>query len=679
MKNITFLFRRLKAMSLAEIFYRLLKELYDRKEYNRLTSIRQESKINFLKRHGLLVENSSFELGELAVFEKFKKRNFFRWQEVDKKNVLKLFSGFLSENKIATIQSAKNALDQRFKVFDRELFFEEKIDWCRDPVSFESLPNIYWKKINIWDSSQIKEVKYVWEINRLQHFVTLAKAFYLTDDEKYAEVLINQWRDWLEKNPYLIGINWCSALENTFRIISWTWVLQFAKKSIHVTPEFYTSVLIAVEQHANYIEQHLSRFSSANNHLIGEALGLIYAGCYFPELSKADHWKNKGFAIFESEIIAQVFPDGVAKEQATHYQRYLIDFTSLGVLAAEYCKYSFSAIFMERCQKMVEFSCALMDENGNVPNIGDEDGGSAIFLNELETKYSDSLSAAACLLQNNNKGVRQPQNEFFFWMTGNFPGKPESLLGPKKQQPVQYFPQGGYVVYSHKIKNCNHHLIMDVGPQGLGKMDAHGHADALSLLLHVNGQPVLIDCGTYLYLGSRNLRDFFRGTAAHNTVMVNNEHQAEPIGPFQWGRKVGAQVLYIKEGPDKFAISAEHNGYLHKGITHQRTVTRDDENGWILKDKVLGPGISQIDLYFHLAPCYLIRFNKDEVVCEYNEFTVKFCFSSKQDISIIIIDNFKDSINWYSPSFGKKIKHPVLKISTTNKLPVEITTKINVQ
>jgi hypothetical protein len=679
MPSISFILKRLKAMNFPEIFYRLEKELNDRKEYRRLSSILQEPKINFLKRNGLLLPNDTFEQSEISAFIAFKERNVFPWQEIKKSDVLKLFNGLFSENKIATIQAANEILNNRFKVFDRELYFKDEIDWSRDPVSHESLPEIYWKKINYWDSGQIKEVKYVWEPNRLQHFVTLAKAFYLTRDEKFAEKLVNQWQHWLNKNPYLTGINWTSALECTFRLVSWTWALQYAKNSVHVTPEFYTKVLVSVEQHVRYIEQHLSKFSSANNHLIGEAFGLVYAGCYFPELSQAENWKSKGFALFEKEIIAQVFTDGVAKEQTPFYQRYLIDFISLATLAAEHSSFSFSTTFLNRYQKMIEFCFALMDENGYMPNIGDEDGGRAIQLSEIETSYSDSLVVASSLISDNKIGAEFSQNEFSFWLSGKLPGQFVRDSNIDKKQSVSYFPLGGYVIFHKNINNFGHHFIMDFGPQGLGRLAAHGHADALSVLLSINNQPVLIDCGTYLYLSSSQIRDHFRGTSAHNTVMINNEHQAVPMGPFQWGRKVTAKVLQFEKNPDQFSIAAEHDGYVHKGIVHRRSVKITGEGEWIITDDILGSGTFPIDIFYHLSPCFLSRLNETELSCEYSDFVVNFCFSSNQNISVGVVENRENMLSWFSPQFGVKLKHPVIKICTTNKLPVQIITKILVQ
>ena len=59
-------------------------------------------------------------------------------------------------------------------------------------------------------------------------------------------------------------------------------------------------------------------------------------------------------------------------------------------------------------------------------------------------------------------------------------------------------------------------LIFDCGPLGDG---GHGHYDALSFEAHAHGRPLVLDPGRGSYSEAPpNLRRWFRGTAAHNTV-----------------------------------------------------------------------------------------------------------------------------------------------------------------
>ena len=62
----------------------------------------------------------------------------------------------------------------------------------------------------------------------------------------------------------------------------------------------------------------------------------------------------------------------------------------------------------------------------------------------------------------------------------------------------------------------------------------HGHADLLSVQLTGEGRERLIDPGTGSYM-RREDRDWFRGTAAHNTLEVDGRSQAIPAGPSSGG------------------------------------------------------------------------------------------------------------------------------------------------
>ena len=66
-------------------------------------------------------------------------------------------------------------------------------------------------------------------------------------------------------------------------------------------------------------------------------------------------------------------------------------------------------------------------------------------------------------------------------------------------------------------------LIFDCGPLGDG---GHGHYDLLSVEAFAGGRPLIVDPGRFTYSEAPpNLRRWFRGTAAHNTVCVDGLDQ----------------------------------------------------------------------------------------------------------------------------------------------------------
>ena len=134
------------------------------------------------------------------------------------------------------IRQADEICRHRFDLLGYEgLDFGDPIDWHLDPVHQKRSPQNVFYKVRYLDFGEVGDSKITWELNRHQHFVTLAKAYRLTGDERYAEEIFCQWREWLAANPYPIGINWASSLEVAFRSLSWIWTYYLLQGTQHAS------------------------------------------------------------------------------------------------------------------------------------------------------------------------------------------------------------------------------------------------------------------------------------------------------------------------------------------------------------------------------------------------------------------------------------------------------------
>ncbi len=677
---------RLQAMSLPEVLYRLRQITKNRWEKWLITHQKtNESIVAFLLRQKLWQDRTDDKLEDvkLGLLQRTQRRDVFSWQSILLEALHALFDCEFPKAKEATLREADEILAHRFRIFDRQLTFPQAIDWHWDDLAEKSIPVRFWTEMDYWQSSTVTEVKYVWELNRHQHFVTLAKAHLLSQEEKYAVELFGQWGDWIEKNPFQFGINWTSSLEAALRLVSWTWALQMAKHNRLLSPEFYVKILQSVEQHAQFIAGNLSKFSSANNHLLGEALGLIYAGCYYPELKQAAKWQRIGFDIFFKEFLKQIFSDGVGKEQAVYYQLYLFRFGVLAKLAAGLHDKMVSPEIEQRMESMAHFIACIMDSEGNVPAIGDEDGGQAVRLSEMPgNPYLSVLATAAALFGRSEFKTRaQEFDESSFWLCGTEGKIKFADLQPIARRPrAAHFPQGGYVVLSPENQEFNQHLVFDCGPLGFGALAAHGHADALSFTLSVNGELLLIDCGTFLYLGAGKWRSYFRSTAAHNTVLVDGLDQSQQLGPFQWGRKARTSAAELRDIEGKLSVAASHDGYGKLGVIHHRRITLEDPNLWQIEDRLEGKGVHQADLYFHLSPCAYERVGPAAVACTFEKAKLQWQWSCDVPFELTIVEGQENPpMGWHSPTFGAKLPHPVIVVTIKDQLPLVVNTQIKLQ
>ena len=101
-------------------------------------------------------------------------------------------------------------------------------------------------------------------------------------------------------------------------------------------------------------------------------------------------------------------------------------------------------------------------------------------------------------------------------------------------------------------------LLVDAGPLGYLSIAAHGHADALSLMLSIGDREILIDPGTYAYHTDPAWRRYFRSTLAHNTVGIDELDQSVQAGNFMWTDHARARCIEFDAGGDPQRFVGEH-------------------------------------------------------------------------------------------------------------------------
>ncbi len=160
------------------------------------------------------------------------------------------------------------------------------------------------------------------------------------------------------------------------------------------------------------------------------------------------------------------------------------------------------------------------------------------------------------------------------------------------------FVEGGYFVLSHGPSQA----LVDCGELGYLSIAAHGHADCLSLLYGTGGRWLTVDPGTFCYHGSRDWRDHFRSTSAHNTVAIDGRNQSEIIGPFMWGARARAKqrIWCTTLMGDVFEGSSD--GYGPSKVTHTRTVALMASGACVVMDRLTGSGRHDVSTGFQFPP-----------------------------------------------------------------------------
>ncbi len=515
------------------------------------------------------------------------------------------------------LEAADRIVAGRFDVFalqDVELGSPPR--WNRDPKTGVEAPLTFGKLLNYRNPGIVGDIKYLWEPNRHLHLVTLAQAHALSGNPRYFGVIREHLESWFAACPFRMGPNWSSTLELAIRLINWSVAWQLlggASSPLFEDAEgarFSRRWLESVHQHAQFIRRHFSLYSSAGNHLIGEAAGLFIAAVTWPFWPEARGWAEEAKAVLEREALLQNAPDGVNREQAVSYQQFELELLVLPLFAGRANGKKFSAAFESRIEAMMEYLASIVDVGGNVPMLGDSDDGLVVRLapNDGHRKYRSLLATGAILFRRAAfKAKAGKLDDGTRWLVGEGADAAFELLGGTREQlPVRRaFTHGGYYILGCNFETENEiRLVADAGPLGYLELAAHGHADALAFTLSVAGKEFLIDPGTYAYHTHGPWRRYFRGTAAHNTVRVDGKDQSESGGNFMWLRKADARCTLWRPSEERDVFEGWHDGYaqLPDPVVHRRRISLEKRTRQVvIEDALQMAGQHDIELFFHCS------------------------------------------------------------------------------
>lgn len=515
------------------------------------------------------------------------------------------------------LAAARRTLGGRFDIFAlaaADLGFPP--DWRRDPLTGTRAPDQFGKRLNYRDESLVGNIKYLWEPARHLELVGLAQAWQLSGDESYLTGCRRYLESWFAATPYPLGPHWVSSLETALRLLNWAaaWQLLGGEASPLFAgadgAAFRQRWLDAIYRHAHFTAGHLSRHSSANNHLLGELLGLLVAGCVWPYWPASAGWLATGERELAAEALRQNSPDGINREQAFYYQLSVATLLLLGGLCLRRHGRDWPAPVWERLHALLEGLRSLIDVGGNIPMVGDSDDALLLRLDPAAAcPWRNLLGAGALCFDDPELAAKALQGgwpgDMAGWLYG--PGAPARLAElaahAQPRPPRTVFAEGGYYLLGSRLGQPDEiRLLADAGPLGYLSIAGHGHADALALILSAGGHEYLIDPGTYSYHTEGRWRDYFRGTSAHNTARVDGLDQSVSGGPFMWLAHAGARCLAWHSDAASDRLLAEHDGYqrLPDPLTHRREVVFDKALRQItVTDSFACRGSHQIELFWH--------------------------------------------------------------------------------
>lgn len=410
-----------------------------------------------------------------------------------------------------------------------------------------------------WDGPQREKL---WRYN--QHYFDDLNAQSATDRNRWHTLLIDSW---IVHNPPGKGNGW-DPYPVSLRVVNW---LKWALGGANLSKSAVQSLAVQVRWLRSRLEKHL-----LGNHLFSNAKALVMAGLYF-EGSEADAWLAKGLQILAREMPEQHLPDGGHVERSTMYHALALE-DMLDLVNTIQC--FFNRLSSAQRQQVSEWPLRALGLHTWLHAMCHPDGEISLF-NDAAFDIAPSVAEL-------DGYVRRV------------------LVGLVTKAPSELVQLGesGYVRLA-----CGPAVaFLDVAPIGPDYLPGHAHADTLSFELSVCTHRVLVNSGTSCYGNSaERLRQ--RGTAAHNTVVVNGQDSSEVWGGFRVARRAYPLGLQVQQLADSgaFSVSCAHDGYtrLAGKPIHHRTWHMDPYALRVV-DRVEGSHQSA-EARFHFHPTVQVR------------------------------------------------------------------------
>lgn len=419
--------------------------------------------------------------------------------------------------------------------FKYPLFIEKEAEtlkftpWIDKPVSYQSSTFTFLNQ-SIQYTSAINwgESKYgrLWAYNlNYMDYLLQPNVDIETENELIARFISDLPQNPTGLEPYPIalrGINWIKFLSKNAVIARSAATASPAsdgKQAVtinSITSSLYAQYLILLDN----LEYHLM-----GNHLLEDAFSVLFGAYYFKEQRFWETAKR----LLTRELEEQLLDDGAHFELSPMYHQILLDrlLDCINLMQNNRCfeeQDKLLELLEHKAEQMLTWLNNITLSNGDIPLLNDSAPGIAPTTQQLND-YARRL---------NINVIRE--NSYNLCSSGY-----------------------------RRFDGTNYECILDVGPIGPSYQPGHAHADTFNFVLNVKKQPVLVDTGISTYEANvTRLKE--RGTAAHNTVTINNENSSEVWSSFRVARRATVQLL--KEEPNH--IIAEHSGYKKLKSRHQR-------------------------------------------------------------------------------------------------------------
>jgi uncharacterized heparinase superfamily protein len=381
----------------------------------------------------------------------------------------------------------------------------------------------------------------LWRYNLHYHeyLLPLADRYLKTLDKKYLEKAKQIISSWINANGMVgTGSGW-DSYTISMRLGNWLSFYGEIKDEIEKDEAFLLQFNESLAEQYRYLGTHLEKDLLAN-HYLENLKALIVGAWYFDDMPTL----ALALPLFNEQLDEQILPDGMHFELSPMYHKVILE-NALRVASALETNGHATEGIRRHLQDMCNCLHSLERHTTRTPLFNDSGDNVA--------KHKDALLACVktCF--------------------GIVPEYKDCL------------PDAGYYLMERKVGGHTVKIIFDVGAPGSGYAMGHAHCDALSLECFIDGQPWIVNCGTYAYQDERRLE--YKKTLSHSTVRAERCEQSECWGAFRVARFARSQFIDLQDEGTAIVVKGRMRDFCGHEI--ERTLRLSDQ-GLEITDEALG-------------------------------------------------------------------------------------------
>lgn len=372
--------------------------------------------------------------------------------------------------------------------FDVDALLEDRVELLHHEMAVD------WRES--WHDGEAATPLWRFNLHYCEYVLPLLRVTLETGDVRYFDKAKDIIDCWISANPLQRrGVGW-DPYVISMRVTNWLAFCGEARELLEDDPSFIGRMNVSLSEQYIFLARHLEKDILAN-HYLENLKALVLLARYFDD----EPMLRITLRALDRQIREQILPDGMHFELSPMYHKVMLE--SLLRVASALDGMSLGGDVVSRCrlQDMCDCLYSLERKINRTPLFND--GGDNV------AKSRDALLSCAA-------------SRF-----GVAPVFKDAL------------PDAGYFIIERDVHGREVKAICDGGQPGPCYAAGHVHCDMLSFEVFLDGEPWLVNSGTFAYQNESRL--CYKRTLAHNAPCVEGEEQTQCWASFRTGRM--AEIL----------------------------------------------------------------------------------------------------------------------------------------